>query len=106
MNLAVADIMTGAFLTPEYIVNYITIQPEGTTGAILCRLLLGGTFGWVGGAASVFTLATIAIERYCAVLHSNNSEVIKRKLKVCTMRNGIIVNCAGFTKSYLRCVLR
>ena len=83
LNLAVADIVTGTFLTPEYILRYIKIHLNGSTGTILCKLLVSG---WVGCASSVFTLVSIAIERYYAVLHPNKSKVTKRKLKVCTMR--------------------
>ena len=60
------------------------IHPDGVAGNILCRLLTGGNFAWVGAGASVFTLVTIATERYFAVMYpfENKGKLSSRKLKV------------------------
>ena len=84
MNLAVADMTVGIFLAPGYIFIDTFAHPDGVTGNVLCKLLTGGTWGWVGACASIFTLVAIAIERYYAVLHphGNNRRLSKRKIKV------------------------
>ena len=84
MNLAVTDMMVATFLAPEVIFIHTFTHPDGVTGDMLCKLLTGGGLAWVGGFASVFTLVTIAIERYYAVLHpyENNGKLTNCKLKV------------------------
>ena len=84
MNLAVADIMFAAFLTPQFILSHAFTHPDGLTGTILCRLLTGGSLAWVGGASSVFTLVAIAVERYYAVIYpyGNERTLTNDKLKV------------------------
>lgn len=69
VNLAVSDIMIAIFLAPEYIFSLMFTHPNGVTGTVLCRLLTGGNFAWVGASSSVFTLVFIAIERYYAVIY-------------------------------------
>ncbi|XP_078349133.1 QRFP-like peptide receptor [Oculina patagonica] len=84
VNLAVADIVFATFLAPKFILSHTFTHPNGMTGKVLCRLLTGGTLGWVGGVSSAFTLVAIAIERYYAVMHplGNKGKLTKRKLKV------------------------
>ncbi|KAL9957308.1 hypothetical protein ACROYT_G038931 [Oculina patagonica] len=101
INLAVADVTFATFLASEFILSYAFTHPDGMTGKVLCRLLTGGTLGWVGGASSAFTLVAIAIERYYAVMHplGNKGKLTKRKLKViipsCWL-SSLIVNFPGF----------
>ena len=85
MNLAVADMTVATFFVPQYIFIHTFTHPDGVTGTVFCRLLTGGNLAWVGGAASVFTLVVIAIERYYAVMypHGNKGKLTNRKLKVC-----------------------
>ncbi|PFX29525.1 Substance-K receptor [Stylophora pistillata] len=64
VNLAAADIMFATFITPQYVLSHAFSHPSGMTGTLLCKLLTGGNFAWVGAASSVFTLVNIAIERY------------------------------------------
>ena len=73
------------FFLPQYIFIHAFTHPDGVTGDAFCKLLTGGNLAWVGGAASVFTLVTIAIERYYAVMypHGNKGKLTNRKLKVC-----------------------
>ena len=84
VNLAVADITFGIFLTPRFILNRTFTHPEGAAGKALCRLLTGGTLGWFGGVSSAFTLVVIAVERFYAVMYplGNKGNLTKRKLKV------------------------
>ena len=85
VNLAVADMMVAAFFAPQYIFFRTFTHPDGVTGDVLCRLLTDANFGWVGGAASVFTLVAIAIERYYAVVYpyGNKGKLTSRKIKAC-----------------------
>ena len=84
MNLAIADLTVATFLAPRYIIIHSFIHPDGVAGNILRRLLTGGNFAWVGACASVFTLVTIATERYFAVIYpfENKGKFSSRKLKV------------------------
>ena len=84
MNLAIADMTVATFLAPRYIFIHTFIHPDGVAGNILCRLLTGGNFAWVGACASVFTLVTIAAERHFAVMYpfENKGKLNSRKLKV------------------------
>ncbi|KAL9957312.1 hypothetical protein ACROYT_G038935 [Oculina patagonica] len=68
-NLAVADMMIATFHVPEYILSHTFTHPDGMTGTMLCKLLTGGNFTWVGAASSVFTLVAISAERYYAVTY-------------------------------------
>lgn len=87
MNLAAADITYSVFLIPELILSHTSTHPEGVTGRILCTLLTGGTFAWVGAISSVITLVAIATERYYAVIYpyGNKGKLTIRKLKVCLL---------------------
>ena len=67
LNLAIADITVVAFFASRFILIQAYNHPDGKVGTILCKLLTGGTFGWIGSCASVFTMVAIAIERYYAV---------------------------------------
>ena len=84
VNLAVSDIMIAIFLAPEYIFSLMFTHPNGVTGTVLCRLLTGGNFAWVGASSSVFTLVFIAIERYYAVIYpyDEKGKLTHTKLKV------------------------
>lgn len=84
MNLVVADLMVAIFFSPMYIFVHAFTHPDGVTGDMLCKLLTGGNFGWIGGTSSAFTLIAIATERYYAVHypHGNKGRLTFRKLKV------------------------
>ncbi|KAL9957240.1 hypothetical protein ACROYT_G038852 [Oculina patagonica] len=84
-NVAVADITYAVFIVPGIFFKvYSAHHPDGPTGAILCKLVTGGNFAWVGSVASFVTLVAIAIERYFAVMYPHGSKwkLTKRKLKV------------------------
>ena len=84
LNLAFADITVVAFFASRFILIRLYNHPDGKVGTILCKLLTGGTFGWIGSCASVFTLVAIAIERYYAVIRplGNRATFTKDSLKV------------------------
>ena len=85
VNLAVADIIFATFYIANVIPKNSFTLPEGVVGRILCVFLADATLTWVGGVASVFTLAAIALERYYAVIYprGNKGKLTVRKLKVC-----------------------
>jgi hypothetical protein len=69
VNLAISDILFAVFVVPRYVLNHAFNHPTGLNGDFLCKFLTGGVLIWVGGAASVFSLLLIALDRYCAVVH-------------------------------------
>ncbi|KAL9975319.1 hypothetical protein ACROYT_G012472 [Oculina patagonica] len=84
VNLAIADIVFAAFITPDVMLKLISTHPAGMVGTVLCKLLTGGTVAWIGAVSSFVTLVAIAIERYYAVVYplGNKGELTERKLKV------------------------
>ena len=64
LNLAVADLLVAVFAIPRYVLpEHVFSHPRGFTGDFLCRFITGGNLMWTAGAASVFSLVTIAFER-------------------------------------------
>ena len=76
--------MFATFIAPQYILSQTFTHPGGVTGKVLCKLLTGGNFAWVGAASSVFTLVNISMERYYAVMYplSNKGNLSECKLMV------------------------
>lgn len=74
-----------SLLAPLALLRDTFTHPEGVAGSVLCRLLTGGVFGWIGGACSSYTLLAVAVERYHSVIYplSVKSKFTARKLKVC-----------------------
>ncbi|XP_068672822.1 pyroglutamylated RF-amide peptide receptor-like [Montipora foliosa] len=63
LNLATADLLVAIFAIPRYVLHKTFSHPLGITGDLLCRFVTGGNLMWTAGAASVFSLVTIAFER-------------------------------------------
>ena len=84
LNLAIADITVVVFFASRFTLIHAYNHPDGKVGTILCKLLTGGTFGWIGSCASVFTMVAIAIERYYAVIRplGNRATFTRDSLKV------------------------
>ena len=84
VNLAIADILIGLSILPQYVLLHAFEHPKGALGDWLCKFVTGGNFIWVGGAASLFTLMAIAFERYFATVRPYTAlgRIKARKLKV------------------------
>ena len=74
------------FIAPQFILIHAFKHPGGMVGTMLCKVLTGGCFMWLGATTSAFTMAVIAFERYYAVLHPHSvkGKVTNSKLKVST----------------------
>ena len=85
VNLAVADMTVATFLAPRYIFRHTFTHPEGVSGTVLCKVVTGGDMAWVASCASVFTLVSIATERYYSIMYplGNKGKLTDCKLKVC-----------------------
>ena len=85
MNLAIADMTVATFLLSRYVFVHTFTHPDGVAGNVLCRLLTGGNFAWIGAGTSVFTLVAVATERYFAALHpfDKTGKLSARRIKVC-----------------------
>lgn len=82
INLASADMVVAIFIGIQFIATPTFTHPQGTVGSALCKIITGGTPGWVGAVASVFSLVAIAIERYWAVLHPHSQKIKLTKTKI------------------------
>jgi len=84
VNLAAADICYATFIMPTIILSHNVTHPTGIVGTFLCASITGGSFAWIGGLASMFTLLVIAFERYFAVVHpyGNRGTLTFQELKV------------------------
>ena len=96
LNLAVADIITLTFISPQYIFIHSFTHPTGAAGDFLCKFITGGNISWIGGVASVFSLVAISFERYQAVTNPYTpvSKFSMSNVKV------IIVCCWIFTTAF------
>lgn len=93
LNLAVADIITVTFISPQYIFIHAFTHPTGVAGDFLCKFITGGNLSWIGGVASVFSLVAISFERYQAVTnpYSPDSKFSMSKVKA------LVISCWIFT---------
>ena len=82
VNLASADMVVAIFIGIQFIATPTFTHPQGNVGSALCKIITGGTPGWVGAVASVFSLVAIAIERYWAVLHPHSQKIKLTKTKI------------------------
>ena len=65
------------------VLTHSSIQKNGVTGKVLYTF---GTFVWAGAASSVYTLVTVAVERYWGVTYlydGAKKKLTLRKLRVC-----------------------
>ena len=67
VNLAAADMTVAVFIAARYIFTLIFPHPKGTAGDVVCKLITGEPFVWVGALASAYSLVCIALERYLAI---------------------------------------
>ncbi|KAL9957343.1 hypothetical protein ACROYT_G038969 [Oculina patagonica] len=83
VNLAVSDMIVGVFSTFRFLIHNPFEKLRGTPADVVCSLLTGATFMWIGLIASVLFLVLIAVERYYAVLHPlhHQTGMITTKIK-------------------------
>ena len=91
LNLALADITVALFAIPRYVLNHAFVHPLGSVGDFLCRFVTGGDLMWTGGAASVFTLVSIAFERR----HASRPYQVRQKLSKSKLR-GLVLSSWTF----------
>ncbi|KAK3738707.1 hypothetical protein QZH41_006245 [Actinostola sp. cb2023] len=89
VNLAISDMMLLVFFSPTFIFRDVYTHPVGLTGDVLCVLLTGESFAWMGGYASACFLVAIAIERHYAVTkpYHHGSSITRKKLKILVARS-------------------
>ncbi|XP_028513117.1 QRFP-like peptide receptor [Exaiptasia diaphana] len=68
VNLAVADIITLLWNPRTYSFAFYPIHPRGVLGDYICKFFTGNAVISVAIGASVFTLSTVAVERYHALV--------------------------------------
>lgn len=83
VNLAAADMTVAVFIAARYIFTLIFAHPKGRAGDVVCQLITGEAFVWVGALASAFSLVCIALERYLAIKfpYDDRKRVTTTKLK-------------------------
>ena len=83
VNLAAADMTVAVFIAARYIFTLIFTHPEGTAGDVVCKVITGEPFVWVGALASAFSLVCIALERYLAIKfpYDERKRITTTKLK-------------------------
>lgn len=84
VNLAVADMIVAVFVLLQHIFRLFLRHPGSPFGDYLCKVATGGNMTWIGSAASVFTLVSIAFERYYSIMfpHSHQGKLTPRKAKL------------------------
>lgn len=92
VNLAVADMTVALFITPQYIFRPFLDHPRPPLGDYLCKVATGGNLSWIGSAASVFTLVSIAFERYYSITfpHSHTGRLTHRKAKIWILTSWLV----------------
>ncbi|KAL9984196.1 hypothetical protein ACROYT_G006467 [Oculina patagonica] len=82
ISMATADIMDALFAVPLTVLYFYIgdLWFEGLFGDITCKLF--NFFNILSLAASVFTLAAIAVDRYLAIVHVLREPLSKRKVKL------------------------
>ena len=83
VNLAAADMTVAVFIAVRYIFTLIFAHPKGRAGDVVCQVITGEAFVWVGALASTFSLVCIALERYLAIKfpYDDRKRVTTTKLK-------------------------
>ncbi|XP_041484379.1 galanin receptor 2a-like [Lytechinus variegatus] len=66
IGLATADLLTAVFLIP---VPELVNVPHNAAGEFYCRILESRFLAWICFIASVYTLTTISVERFLAVVY-------------------------------------
>ena len=105
INLAVADIIYATCPVPNMVLKHSSIQTNVVTGKVLYTF---GTSVWTGAASSVFTLVTVAVERYWSVMYhydGGKKKLTLRKLRVCNKSITLIKVNLGQNGRQLYCFI-
>lgn len=63
LNLATADMVVAIFVAIQFVIGPMYKHPSGTTGALVCKFLTGGTMAWTAALVSACNLVAISVER-------------------------------------------
>ncbi|XP_041457374.1 allatostatin-A receptor-like [Lytechinus variegatus] len=69
VHLAVTDFMTSFWVIPFHLFPFTPPIPEGFAGELMCRFYVSKYLMWVTVFASVYSLVSITLERYFAIVH-------------------------------------
>ena len=113
LNLAIADLLTLLFGIPNALAVSLG-HPSGSTGTYLCVFLTKGNVCGQTAAVSILTIASVAVERYNAILYPLRvGKLLKKEnlryLLVAIWLCGTVITLPMFIKTvYLRhgCVLK
>ncbi|XP_031566386.1 substance-K receptor-like [Actinia tenebrosa] len=75
VNLAVADMIVGVFLTPRFVFSHFFIHPHGLAGRLTCMFLTAGNISWTGAASSIISLLAISCERFTAIMYPHSTKL-------------------------------
>lgn len=88
--LAVADLITSVNFLPRRIA---LSTPDSLNGHLYCKLVASNFLLWLSIVAAIFTLTTISVERYIAVVHPIKYRIYFSK----TLQPKIVVACIWLT---------
>ena len=69
IHLAVADFVTSVWVIPFHLFPMVPQIPPGILGEVMCRVYLSKYFLWVTIFCSIYSLLTVTIERFVAIIH-------------------------------------
>jgi hypothetical protein len=61
VNLAVADMIVGMFMTPQFILRHLFTHPDGLAGEVICKFLTEGNLSWTASVVSVISLLAVSV---------------------------------------------
>ena len=82
VNLAVSDILVLLWCPNTYNFAVVASLPEGIIGDYLCRFFVGDAMDTLGLGVTLFTLTTLAFERYQALVRPMNKKYTLSKERV------------------------
>ncbi|XP_011665444.2 gastrin/cholecystokinin type B receptor-like [Strongylocentrotus purpuratus] len=69
IHLAVTDFITSFWVIPFHLFPFTPPIPRGFAGELMCRFYVSKYLMWVSIFASVYSLVSITLERYFAIVH-------------------------------------
>lgn len=69
LNLAVADLLTLLWCLPYKVLVFVFVHPSGVSGNFLCKFFTSYNVTVVTLTVSIFTLTTLSVERYRALIN-------------------------------------